>query len=134
MNGYRFDLFEPDHREVRDLLASAGMWSDGACQHRLKAALDGSDIIEAVWAADGQLVGVARALTDGALFCLLAMLVVDPWHQGLGLGRELVSRVTARCSAGPYLTTIVLSEAEARPFYEKQGFANAQTLFLRRGA
>lgn len=108
MTDFRFEPFIQDYREVRDLLAHAGMWADGACEQRLKAALDASDAILAARCPNGTLAGVARTLTDDAVFSLLAMLVVHPDHQGQGLGRELATRITAPMAGQRTMTTIVL--------------------------
>lgn len=132
MTDCRFEPFIQDYREVRDLLALTGMWGEGACEQRLKSALDASDAILAARCPDGTLAGIARTLTDNAIFIFLAMLVVHPNHQGQGLGRELVTRIMAPMAGQRAMTTIVLSEADATSFYERLGFKTDMRLMAQR--
>jgi N-acetylglutamate synthase-like GNAT family acetyltransferase len=133
MTPYTLEPFVNDPREVRDLLAISGLWSNGACEHRLRDAIAASDAILAARCPRGELVGIARTLTDNAVFCLLAMLVVHPSHRGGGLGRELATRVTHNPARAAGITTIVLSESAALSFYEELGFKSNGALLMRQG-
>ncbi len=74
-------------------------------------------ILTARW--DGRIVGVARALTDGAYSTYLADLAVDVAWQGRGIGRELIRRTHA--AAGERTTLILLAAPKARTYYPHIG-------------
>jgi ribosomal protein S18 acetylase RimI-like enzyme len=74
---------------------------------------------------DGRLVGVGRALADGtdcAYICDVALL---PSHQGLGLGRQIVSTLVSM-SAG-HKKIILYSVPGKEAFYRKLGFKRMST-------
>jgi len=76
----------------------------------------------------GELVGIARALTDGVLNSYLCDLAVAPDVQRLGVGRALINQVLERCEG----TELVLRDSDiSSGFYERLGFArvdNAWTI------
>lgn len=77
---------------------------------------------------EGQLVGVARALTDFSYCCYLSDLAVDRAFQRDGIGRELVRRVRERI--GPQSMLLLLSAPEAMEYYPKLGFERVGHAFL----
>ena len=68
---------------------------------------------------EGVLVGVSRALSDGAHVTYLADLAVDVAHQRAGIGRELIRRT--RVAGGPGCTLVLLAAPAARGYYPKIG-------------
>ena len=64
---------------------------------------------------DGQLVGIARAITDYSYCTYLSDLAVDVAHQRCGIGRELIRRTHE--AAGRYTTLILLSAPKAASYY-----------------
>lgn len=68
----------------------------------------------------GQLVGVARGLTDFCYCCYLSDLAVAASHQRQGIGKELVRRVRKRIGEGAVL--LLLSAPEAMEYYPTIGF------------
>jgi len=69
----------------------------------------------------GDLVGVARAITDFAYCTYLSDLAVDVAHQRRGIGRELI-RLTHE-AAGLGTTLILLAAPLARDYYPHIGMA-----------
>lgn len=67
----------------------------------------------------GQLVGVARSLTDFSYCTYLADLAVDVEYQGQGIGRELIRRT--HDAAGSHTTLILLAAPKARSYYPHIG-------------
>ena len=78
---------------------------------------------------DGQLVGAARAMSDGVYYATVMDVAVDPGYQGAGIGRKMMSALLRRLPVQKvYLTTVPGKEG----FYEKLGFlheTNAMGLF-----
>lgn len=67
----------------------------------------------------GELIGVARAISDHAYCTYLSDLAVDRTYQGQGIGRELIRRTHQE--AGPKTTLILLSAPKAQSFYSHIG-------------
>ena len=75
---------------------------------------------------DGNILGVARCITDFSWNCYLSELAVPQAAQGLGIGRALIDKV--REIIGPEVSLKLTSAPEAVGFYEKIGMAhNAET-------
>ena len=73
-------------------------------------------------AAGGELVGLARAISDDATICYLEDIVVRPTFQGEGVGRALLSRVMERYEHVRQTVLITDDEPRQRCFYEALGF------------
>ncbi|WP_247890044.1 GNAT family N-acetyltransferase [Azospirillum brasilense] len=78
--------------------------------------------------ADGDLVGVARSVTDFAFCCYLSDLAVDRACQGRGIGKELMRRT--RAAVGEGVTCLLLSAPKAVTFYEAAGMERHAQAFL----
>lgn len=69
---------------------------------------------------DGEQVGFARVVTDGATFSWLCDVFVDPRHRSRGLGKRLVAEIISHPAIGK--TSIHLATRDAHGLYEKFGF------------
>jgi GNAT superfamily N-acetyltransferase len=68
---------------------------------------------------DGDLVGIARALTDGVLYSYLCDLAVEPDVQRLGVGKTLINEILQRCEG----TELLLRDSDiSAGYYEYLGF------------
>lgn len=94
---------------------------------RLERMFAAADLVVSAWCG-GQLVGVARALTDHSYCCYLSDLAVISSHQHRGIGRSLVE--TLRRQLGDEVTLVLVSAAQARSFYPPLGFAPATDAFI----
>jgi N-acetylglutamate synthase-like GNAT family acetyltransferase len=74
---------------------------------------------------DGKIVGVGRALADGADCSYICDIAVHPDLQGTGLGKEIVSKLT-KASHG-HKKIILYSVPGKEAFYEKFGFRRMTT-------
>lgn len=80
----------PPIEQAVALLRSVG-WDNRADDPAgVEAAIAGSREVATAWAGD-RLVGMARSVSDGAINAYLAMVVVHPRWQALGVGRRVVS-------------------------------------------
>jgi len=70
--------------------------------------------------ADGQLVGAARAISDGEREALIVGVVVLPSYQRKGIGLRMMAALTEAVKGTAILLTC--EEDENVPFYERAGF------------
>lgn len=75
----------------------------------------------------GDLVGVARSLTDRVYCCYLSDLAVAKRAQGQGIGRGLIE--ATRLHLGPSVSVILLAAPEAVGFYESIGMPRQPDCF-----
>jgi N-acetylglutamate synthase-like GNAT family acetyltransferase len=73
---------------------------------------------------NGQLVGIARALTDFCFCCYLSDLAVDRDYQRSGIGARLVRMVEG--AIGEQTMLLLLSAPEAMDYYPKIGFQKVE--------
>ena len=77
---------------------------------------------------EGQLVGIARVLSDGVLYSYLCDLAVEPDVQGLGVGRTLIDAVIENCKG----TDLVLRDSDlSTGFYNHLGFKQVGNAWVR---
>ena len=86
-----------------------------------------SSIVLTAW-HEGQIVGVARVLSDGVLYSNLCDLAVEPDVQGLGVGKKLINAVVERCKG----TELVLRDSDiSSGFYAHLGFKRVTNAWVR---
>jgi GNAT superfamily N-acetyltransferase len=94
---------------------------------RLQRSLEAASLVVTAWAG-GNLVGLARVLTDGVQVSYLCDLAVEPDVQGLGVGKQLVERVLERCAG----TELVLRDSSlSAGFYERLGFSRVENAWVK---
>ena len=93
---------------------------------RIKAMVDGANLIITA-RHNGQLVGVARSLTDFVYCTYLSDLAVDEKYQHQGIGKELIRQLKL---ATPQATLILLSAPKAVEYYPKIGMTRHEHCFL----
>lgn len=87
----------------------------------LVRALEGSSTLVAAY--DGQaLVGLARAISDGASICYLQDILVRPSHHRRGIGRALVERALEQYPLVRQKVLITDDEPKQKAFYEALGY------------
>lgn len=108
--------FEPRHLSAVVRITQGEQWpSFAADPERALRVLTAPGTVAVVAVAEGEVVGYARALTDGALTCYLADMAIVPAHRGRGIGRRLVDEVFRR-SGAQRMDLLALDEAEG--FYQ----------------
>jgi GNAT superfamily N-acetyltransferase len=85
---------------------------------RIETMLRQADVIVTA-RIDGQLVGVARAITDRSYATYLSDLAVDERYQRRGIGRELIHRTHE--TAGKQTMLVLLAAPNARRYYPHIG-------------
>ena len=95
-------------------------WASGRSREVMAKAIAGSARVVGLY-RDGEQVGFARAISDGATLAYLADVYVLPAHRGRGLGLELVREVV---DGGPRMNVRwLLHTADAQRLYVKLGFS-----------
>jgi GNAT superfamily N-acetyltransferase len=78
---------------------------------------------------DGDIVGLARCITDRAWVCYCAELAVRENAQGLGIGAGIIRTINELL--GPRIGLALFSEPDALGFYEKAGLTRLDNGFFR---
>ena len=86
-------------------------------RNRMQQMLQHANLVITAWEG-GQLVGIARSLSDFSYATYLSDLAVRLSHQKQGIGRELIQRTQA---AGGNATVILLSAPKAVTYYPHLG-------------
>lgn len=76
----------------------------------------------------GELVGIARSVTDFHYACYLSDLAVSQSHQGHGIGKRL--QALTQAELGPKCTLILLAAPAADSYYEHIGFSRHERCWL----
>ena len=120
------DALELDPASVLALYEAVGWSAYTKDPETLGRALAGSDAL--VVAVDGvdELVGLARAVTDGATILYLQDVLVHPDHQRSGLGRSLVTALLDRYPGVRQKVLLTDDEAGQKAFYESLGFGDTR--------
>ena len=98
-------------------------WSSGHFPDKLAAAMKGFDTVFSAWEGD-RLAGMVCAMDDGIMNAYVHYLLVDPEHQGKGVGRTLVELVKEKYR--DYLRIAVIAYDAELSFYEHCGFVKSR--------
>jgi GNAT superfamily N-acetyltransferase len=110
-----------DLTQVLDLYDSVGWTAYTRDPERLARALAGSSTV-ATATEDGDLVGLARVVSDGASIAYLQDVLVRPSAQRGGLGRRLVEAVLAPYADVRQKILLTDDEPAQKAFYESLGY------------
>lgn len=69
-----------------------------------------------------KLVGFGRVLSDGKLHALITEMIILPEYRGRGIGKEILKKLTAVCTANNIRDIQLFSAKGKAGFYEKYGF------------
>ena len=94
---------------------------------RMKAMLDGSDIVVSAWSGS-RMIGIARSISDFVYCTYLSDLAVDPAYQRRGIGRELIRRTK---QLGGRAAVVLFAAPEAVDYYPHIGFTAGSGWMLR---
>lgn len=85
---------------------------------RVGALLARSSPIAGAWTGEGDLVGVARSISDGGFMTFLCDLAVVEAHQGRGIARALVEATRDACA---HTLLVVTAAPHVDDFYDHLG-------------
>ena len=110
-----------EHDEVLALYV-ANRWSSAEKPELLMRALRDSHAL-ATARADGRLVGLVNAISDGHLVAYFPHMLVLPAFQRQGIGRRLMAAMLARYR--DFHQLMLTADGDAVAFYEAMGFIRA---------
>ena len=97
---------------------------------RVARMLKGSNMIVTARDEAGEIVGLARGISDGEWVCYLADLVVRDTHQRRGIGQGLMAAM--KKILGPGMGIVLMAYPEAVAFYRKAGLGEMAAFFVDR--
>ena len=97
-------------------------WSSAEKPELLYKALTNSDTLISAW-ANGKMVGIANAISDGYLVVYYPHMLVHPDYQGKGIGSKMMQAMQAKY--GNYHQQMLTADGKAIEFYKKCGFERA---------
>ena len=86
---------------------------------KIQAMLDNSNLTVTAW-CNGELIGIARSVTDFNFCCYLSDLAVDESIQSMGVGKYLI--LVTKEELTPDCKLILLAAPQAEGYYPKIGF------------
>jgi ribosomal protein S18 acetylase RimI-like enzyme len=98
----------------------ANDWSHARDPDRLRTAIELSSY-SVVALEDAEVVGFARAMSDGAFAVYIADILVVPELQRRGIGRMLVRRLLERYPMDRFHHQVLVAERGAEGFYRRLG-------------
>ncbi|MET0735585.1 MAG: GNAT family N-acetyltransferase [Microbacterium sp.] len=121
-----YELDDDPARVQRDVvwqwLSTSAYWGRWRTRAEIEAQLDSAWRVVGAYRRDtGELVGFARAVSDGVGFAYLADVFVLGDHRGHGLGKRLMSRMIDDGPGRDFRW--VLFTGDAHGLYEQFGFA-----------
>jgi GNAT superfamily N-acetyltransferase len=105
-------------------LYSAGEWWQESREARdiIPGMIKGSFCFMVARSLDGQIVGMARAISDGCSDAYIQDVVVLKSYRGQGIGRELIRRLTQYCVDRKIAWIGLIAEPGTQAFYEELGY------------
>ncbi len=119
-DGYQIRADGVPAQRVHHWLSTDSYWATGRDLDTVTRAIANS-LTYGVFDPAGDLVGVARAVTDQATFAWLADVYIDRAHRGRGLGTWLVGELAAALRAQG-VRRLVLATRDAHGVYASVGF------------
>ena len=104
--------------ELQRLFRSVG-WSSGEYSEKLVIAMRNFETVFSAWDGD-DLVGMVCAMDDGIMTAYVHYMLVDPDHQGMGIGKHLMDMIKEKYS--DYLRIVLVAYDRELGFYERCGF------------
>ena len=113
-----------DRARIHAWLSTEAYWALGRSRSVQDAAIDGSRNF-GVFRTSGEQVAYARVVTDGVTFGWVCDVFVDQAVRGVGVGRALVSGMTAELDA-MQLKRVLLKTGDAHGLYREFGFVDLE--------
>ena len=121
----------PTPKQFADILNRSGLGARRPVDDldRLERMLSGANLtIIATDDTSGEIVGIARSITDFSYACYLSDLAVDATYQRKGIGKRLLELTRER--AGSECNLILIANPNAVDFYRRLGMPDCDRAFV----
>ncbi len=109
--------------EIVALYKSAGWWQESAeARSVIPDMIRGSYCFMVARSLDGQIIGMARVISDGCSDAYIQDVTVLDTHRRQGIGTELVRRLTQFCLSKKIGWIGLVSEPGTQKLYEELGY------------
>jgi ribosomal protein S18 acetylase RimI-like enzyme len=108
--------------DIVSLYASAGWWKEEYDATELPRLIESSFCFFIAQDADGQIVGMGRALSDGVSVAYIQDLAVLPKTRGMGIGSALLSHMTAYIKNIGISLIVLMAQPGTAKFYTSCGW------------
>jgi len=123
---YKFDV-SPATEAIIALYRSSGINRPIDDPERIAKMYQNSNLVVTAW-VNGELVGIARSLTDFCYSCYLSDLAVSKAYQHQGIGKRLIELTREKIS--PESMLLLLSAPAAMGYYPKIGLQKVENGFI----
>lgn len=122
-----------DRDVVWQFLSTEAYWGRWRSRADVEEQIDGAwRVVGAYVESTGEMVGFARAVSDGVGFAYLADVFVDAAHRGAGLGHRIVATMIDDGPGADFRW--VLFTGDAHGLYQQHGFADPDSTAMVRPA
>lgn len=122
-----------DRDVVWQFLSTEAYWGRWRSRADVEEQIDGAwRVVGAYVESTGEMVGFARAVSDGVGFAYLADVFVDAAHRGAGLGHRIVATMIDDGPGADFRW--VLFTGDAHGLYRQHGFADPDSTAMVRPA
>jgi ribosomal protein S18 acetylase RimI-like enzyme len=109
--------------EIVELYKAGEWWQEGPeSREIIPNMIKGSLCFMVARSLEGRIVAMARVISDGYSDAYIQDVVVLKSHRGLGIGRELIRRLTQFCIARKISWIGLIAEPGTQEFYEELGY------------
>lgn len=124
------DKSKIDLNQLKELFRLSAFWAQNRRVEDLEIAIANSEPVVSVWDGD-QLIGFARATSDGVYRATIWDVIIHPDYQGSGLGRKLIHTVLSHPRMSR-VERVYLMTTYQQGFYTRIGFqySNPQTTMV----
>ncbi len=109
--------------EIVELYKAGNWWQENPeARAVIPGMIAGSLCFMVARSLEGRIVGMARVISDGSSDAYIQDVVVLKSHRGLGIGRELIKRLTQFCVARKIAWIGLIAEPGTQDFYKDLGY------------
>ena len=119
------DKSKIDLRQLKRLFEVGAFWAKDREIEEMAIAIENSNPVVSVW-KQRNLIGFARATSDGIYRAAIWDVVIDPEYRGYGIGTKLVETVLAHPMVNK-VERVYLTTTNQKNFYQSIGFQQNTT-------
>lgn len=115
------ETYDFSKKELQELFLSVE-WSSGHYPDKLVIAMKNFKTVYTAWDNDRP-IGLICAMDDGVMTAYIHYLLINPYYQNLGIGKQLVEKMKNKYK--DYLRIVIVAYNDEIGFYQSCGFKKA---------